>query len=377
MKKKLFSLIVALAFVIALIPAAAFAKTATEVKAEGDELAFWNFEEAADINDWTFVDADGDGKNWYRSYNTNASNYGLCSQSYSSGALTPDNWAITPAVVLPEEEGLTLSYKVMNSMNSYPEKYQVYVGTSNAIEDMVAITELITVSGGSYYVEQHDLADYKGQTVYIAFRHHGVTDMYNMYIDEVRVTVGEPAAPQKITEVYIENYDSPLEGEVAADHLNLTVSDDSNCRITQQFWYQDGFYTAHSGEFQAGVEYFMRIVLTPDEGYEFDNNVKIFINGSPEYVDWGIVSGTNYSVYTIPEVCEALPTLLGDADLDDDVDVDDVNLTLRAALGLVEFDEEQIGAADVNGDGEIGLEDAILILRYVLGIIESFPIEAE
>lgn len=51
---------------------------------------------------WTLVDNDVDGHNWYLHYDSVDENFVMASRSWSSatGPLTPDNWLITPDVLL-------------------------------------------------------------------------------------------------------------------------------------------------------------------------------------------------------------------------------------------------------------------------------------
>ena len=39
-----------------------------------------------------------------------------------------------------------------------------------------------------------------------------------------------------------------------------------------------------------------------------------------------------------------------------------------------ELTEEQLAAADLDGDGEISMDDAALLIRYCNGLIDSFPV---
>ena len=169
MSKKFVCMLVAFLMVLSVIPMSAFAGG---VPVKGDQIAFWNFDEnSLEEDGWTVVDADGDGKNWERVWydNYHSTPYSLRSGSYIGGILTPDNWAITPAVEIPED-GAYLTYYVENYSSSYPETYRVYVGTSNGIDSMEPVTEDITPSSAEYEMQTIDLADYAGETVYIAFR---------------------------------------------------------------------------------------------------------------------------------------------------------------------------------------------------------------
>lgn len=62
----------------------------------------------------------------------------------------------------------------------------------------------------------------------------------------------------------------------------------------------------------------------------------------------------------------------GDVDDDGAITLKDAQLTLKAALKLLQFDETEIAAADVNGDGNVTLKDAQKILRYALKLDTSW-----
>ena len=149
--------------------------------------------------DFTFVDNDGDGHNWQYSNQLNAhSGTGLIfSQSYTqnTGALTPDNFMILPAFTLPADASdFILSWWVVGQDPSWAsEHYSVYIATGNTVADFTATTAVYDGTATGTYVKQRvNLADYAGQTIYVAFRHHNVTDMFYLNIDDIRIGGPEP-----------------------------------------------------------------------------------------------------------------------------------------------------------------------------------------
>ena len=64
--------------------------------------------------------------------------------------------------------------------------------------------------------------------------------------------------------------------------------------------------------------------------------------------------------------------LIGDVDKDGALTVSDSLLTLRAAAGLYNYDEEELPVLDVWNDGEVGVDDALGVLRSSMGMIGSF-----
>ena len=158
----------------------------------------------ASVDDWTFIDSDGDGYGWgpITTY-PNTGTYALSSASYISsvGALTPDNWAFTPQIQLSDEN--YLSFYVRAVLTDYPEEhYAVYIADSTP---MGAITELMPETEfpkGNFAILGDDgiyerfvikIPDaFKNKVVCIGFRHFNCTDQYWLNIDDVEVTVDKP-----------------------------------------------------------------------------------------------------------------------------------------------------------------------------------------
>ena len=156
---------------------------------------FESFEGSAE--GWTLTDADGDGNNWgllhaveYAIQNVpleaKDGEYVLMSSSYSSsGALTPDNWLISPQLDLKG----TLQFFTSDD-GTYAENFSVYISTTGtATTDFVALEENIaTPAPGAVNVwteHSYDLSDYEGQQGYIAIRHHGTSDQDYIFVDAI------------------------------------------------------------------------------------------------------------------------------------------------------------------------------------------------
>lgn len=63
---------------------------------------------------------------------------------------------------------------------------------------------------------------------------------------------------------------------------------------------------------------------------------------------------------------------LGDVTEDGEVNLSDVKIILRRALGIISLNENQMKLADVTGEGKITLEDVTLVLKYSLKLIDNF-----
>lgn len=153
---------------------------------------------------WTTIDADGDGKNWMTmgewltdvrgsSSNPGSLSYGgtgnaMISESYRSSALTPDNWLISPAIVLPSDGTYAATWYAKSQDASYPDPYSVYVGTSSDIATLGASTAVYSGTAEDDFTQHAAILDaYAGQTVYVAFRHHNVSDQFVLIIDQFEV----------------------------------------------------------------------------------------------------------------------------------------------------------------------------------------------
>ncbi|MGI6718879.1 MAG: choice-of-anchor J domain-containing protein [Bacteroidales bacterium] len=162
-----------------------------------------DFEGGAIPSDWTQIDADGDGNMWMISpvsHGTGANC--VTSESYINyvGALTPDNYLITPELSLPE--GGTLTYWVCAQDGAYPyDHYGIFYSTTgNGVNDFNTtplFEETLTAKhvGPKGDRGTNDLGTWYERTVelpagtkYVAFRHFNCTDAFRMNIDEVVIS---------------------------------------------------------------------------------------------------------------------------------------------------------------------------------------------
>ena len=162
-----------------------------------------SFDESTMPTGWTAIDADGDGFNWVPSltagnFIANTGDGCVTSASWnpdSQSALTPDNWLITPAVVIPTSaQDVTLSWWVRGQDPDYAtEHYAVYVSTTGAaVANFTDPAVYEGVATGEYVNLTVDLTSHVGQTIYIAFRHYNVTDMFYLNLDDIEVTYVNP-----------------------------------------------------------------------------------------------------------------------------------------------------------------------------------------
>ncbi len=178
-------------------------------------LASWDFEDNS-LTGWTRFDSDGDGYQFAVSENpstatiSHGGTYYLRSDSYinvsstNGEALTPDNWICTPAVNLPADGENTISFWAKGVDANYAsEVISVYVTTNisntGSIESNGTKLDQITLTGEYKQYSYTIPSSYSGN-VYIVLRHHDVTDMFALAVDDMEV-VNTPEQAEEGDEV--------------------------------------------------------------------------------------------------------------------------------------------------------------------------------
>lgn len=148
------------------------------------------FESASLPEGWLNVDNDGDGNLWFSyTYSPHSGSRSIASASYLSGqgALTPDNWLISPAIDIGSDSELHFWYAAQDP--EWPsDHFAVYLSTTGTeIADFSDIIFETTIEDEIWTEAVVDLSSYMGETVYLAWRHYDCTDWFYMKIDDVSV----------------------------------------------------------------------------------------------------------------------------------------------------------------------------------------------
>ena len=222
MKKILFSLLALAAF---------SANAQTVIYSE-------DFNNATDDNPpagWVFEDMDGDGYNFGDMYyvpNTAgvpSTPISLISRSWQVDPLYPDNTATSPLIDLTNVTGpIKLEWKVTAANNVLwnSEKYSVYVHTLEDVYEAVledaVFTETYTGPGGFPGIQTKtvDISSFAGQNIFVTFRHHDVTDMDYLSLDDVTVK-GEVLGLADMNASKVSVYPNPVKDEFK---LNLSAA---------------------------------------------------------------------------------------------------------------------------------------------------------
>jgi len=154
---------------------------------------------------WLNVDVDGDGYKWqFEVYGSTApyppmpseghnDTYSINSASYYNGigALSPNNWLITPQLELTGNTELTYWVKAIDASYSQ-DHYGVYVSTTgtNPSDFTLVFEETLTPANANWTPRTVNIP--QAGNCYIAFRHFSSYDIYIMCLDDIIVTAADP-----------------------------------------------------------------------------------------------------------------------------------------------------------------------------------------
>jgi hypothetical protein len=118
--------------------------------------------------------------------------------------------------------------------------------------------------------------------------------------------------------------------------------------------------------------------------HRYDKDYSLVLSAKPA-AGWGFekwtVDGVDHQSNNINLTMDAVKMAtahffkieMGDITGSGTINVKDVNLVARHALGIYSLTGAQLEKADVNGDGVVNVLDVALIMRHALGLIDSFP----
>ncbi len=161
--------------------------TETEIYAE-------NFEDAPFNRGWRELDIDGDGYTWEFYEDTPS----MTSDSYRGGALTPENYLVSPAIPIPSDVGVAkIIFQLASGDDTYyEEEYKVVISESKiteanymsatVLQDYTELTE--DYADKAFQDVSIDIpSSYNGKTVYIAIVHGNCSDVYYIMLRNFKV----------------------------------------------------------------------------------------------------------------------------------------------------------------------------------------------
>lgn len=177
----------------------------------------WSDDFEDGIGAWTTIDADGDGQNWVAVAGSSATNGSANAASFSwtqaTGAITPNNYMISPAIDLTSVTGT-----ILVDWNAYAqdqtwanEHYQVIASEGSSQADIdggtILYDGIVGASDNLYVPETANISDFAGGMVHITFIHNMVTDQFSLNIDDVNVYTSN-ITDIGVTKVTSPNHDS-------------------------------------------------------------------------------------------------------------------------------------------------------------------------
>ncbi|MBR3799412.1 MAG: choice-of-anchor J domain-containing protein [Bacteroidales bacterium] len=265
---------------------------------------------------WTTIDNDGDGYNW----NVNAGGIhsphaGSSVVESSSNAIEVDNWLVTQAIAVPAEGEYIAEWWAASQDPGWLDTYSVYVSTGNTVSAFTATSPKLSHTPDAEYEKRSiSLADYAGQTIYIAFRHND-DDKFYLKIDDFSVY----AAPTGIYEIELtsvapssntrvvsgENFD--IEGVVTNNGARInsyvvTYTIDGGTPVVMNVTGIDlangetHNFTIENVSLSTGQHTIKITISEPngeDDGYVLDNSITITLNA----INCGIITRLPYAEY--------------------------------------------------------------------------------
>jgi len=160
--------------------------------------------ESGMLNCWTILNVDGELPVWTLNTSQNHTPGGNTSiyHNYNS-ANSDDGWLITPAIQLPTNQNINLSFWSYNSFPTWYGENSVWVSTTGTDpSDFTKIWQPSSVTA-SWEQTNLDLSSYAGEIVYVAFRYAGY-DAHAWYLDDINITA-TPIIVNQINQIDINN----------------------------------------------------------------------------------------------------------------------------------------------------------------------------
>lgn len=141
---------------------------------------------------WERIDLDGDGNNWRLGWDQFTESYYAFSESrFENNAFTPDNWLVTPRILMPSGN-MVLSFKVRAAdIFNWDEKFAIMITESDAL-DTDAYLEVFSSTPSSNQWEEVtvNISGYLDKEVHIAFRHYDTEGILELNIKDIALAEG-------------------------------------------------------------------------------------------------------------------------------------------------------------------------------------------
>lgn len=170
----------------------------------------WTAEFDDDLSCWKLIDADGDGDNWQRTSAT-------VSSLVVTNVTHVDNWLVSPAIEVNQHLNLRVKTRAIYAGGS--QRGSLLLSTSGS-----EVSDFSTTLDTYNYTANEDkeflvsLADYQGQVVRIALRHHNCSGLLAyLVMDEFKVEIAQDS-------VSVPSYAETSSYTVAIQGLQLNIT---------------------------------------------------------------------------------------------------------------------------------------------------------
>lgn len=215
----------------------------------------------SNIDCWNVYDIDGDGYTWQQNARqaTHSGSGNIASASYINGvgAIHPDNWLVSPKITIPSNGATIEWWEYGDETNDFREHYTVMASWNGNQPANFTATNAIIFSGEptqsqTWVKHSRSLAGFAGMDIYIAFRHHDVTDMFWLIIDDIKIISGNHAGIEDASAAKVDFYPSVVTdklyisqevNEVSVVDVNgRIVMNDKNTRMVDMTNLSSGVY---------------------------------------------------------------------------------------------------------------------------------------
>ncbi|MBP5645326.1 MAG: choice-of-anchor J domain-containing protein [Bacteroidales bacterium] len=213
-----------------------------------------------DLGCWQTLDADGDGYTWtdngFSGHNGNC--IGSASFINNVGVLTPDNWLISPNFTVPYGGATIEWWEYGVDQNDYADHYSVYVSTNGGAQPSDFTNGGLLFSGAptapkTWVKHTRNIASgLAGRSVRVAFRHHDITNMYWLLIDDLKITAGNTSSIDDLNTAKVDFYPNPVNDKLyiseevlevsVVDASGRTVANEKNTRVVDMSEFSNGVY---------------------------------------------------------------------------------------------------------------------------------------
>ena len=190
---------------------------------------------ASDLDGFTIIDANNDGKTW--------SIYNGAARAIYNSSKDMDDWLITPGVKLEAGKLYKVTFEASSNGTSFPERIEAKWGTMASAAGMTETLVPATVLSSSVYVELGDyIVPTADGTYYIGL--HGISDadMYYLYVRNLSISAPMAATvPAAATDLAITpDADGALKATVTVKAPTLDMKGDALSAISKVEVARDG-----------------------------------------------------------------------------------------------------------------------------------------